>query len=90
MSKLDSTIKQKYESDMMTSSVATICNVPHCTVLDTRYCGISHGILDNPKNIAPVTELFENYSQPLSRAYSLCTTHEVQKLLNRKQISSCN
>ncbi len=63
-----------------------VSNVPHYEALErkfTRYNDKSFAIRTENKSEKEIFKEFENSSQPLARAYALCTMHEYTKLSER-------
>ena len=74
--------------DMSRQHIEEISNVPHFPVFESlrnlKYNNDSMKITTEGKTQEEVFREFEDFSQPLARAYSLCTMHEINKMKNRK------
>ena len=68
---------------MERSFAELISNVPHFPVLlraQKIYSTIPNTITIDEKTNEEIFKEFEEYSQPLARAFSLCTMHEINKI----------
>ena len=77
--------KKSYSYDASLSNIGAIANVPHFPVLphienDSDFEIGKNTILEYKSDDELFLE-FENYSNPLARAFSLCTINELQKLI---------
>ena len=66
--------------DMQYSAVEKVSNVPHFYIYDEQNKLENRGISSQGKTKKELFKEFENFSQPLARAYSLCAIHEAMKL----------
>ncbi len=75
-----------YFESLFLSSPENVSNVPHYEVLNNRfrkYDDDDFVIRIENKSEKEIFREFENSSQPLARAYSLCTAHEVSKIIKK-------
>jgi adenylate kinase family enzyme len=79
-------IKEEYLNDLFCSNVGTISNVPHYSIFATNSESSKKDNDNKEENYKERFKSFEQYSYPLARAYSLCTMHEVQKILHKKNV----
>ena len=68
--------------DMRDSTFESISNVPHFYIYNHFNQNCKNSISSENKSSRELYKEFDEYSQPLARAYSLCAIHEAMKIIN--------